>query len=181
MVNIDVDTVRQKIRTCACIRVPERVRVGDDGSLAISSNECVSFDCNILTPRSCPIKMPTGFGSDDAKTQNHCLRGHESDGFIARRDGLVDWLDSPRLKGDNGWACSRHCPSMGLKERAMQSNMLGQTGQGVRNLRIGVDRKYALKGIDSDQAAAIEEALKVACEPWRAYRRRVNAGSYEAR
>ena len=31
----------------------------------------------------------------------------------------------------------------------------------VRNLRIGVDGTYAVKGIDSGQAAALEEALKV--------------------
>ena len=42
-----------------------------------------------------------------------------------------------------------------------RSNVFGQTGQGVRNLRIGVDRTYALKGIDSGQAAALDEALKV--------------------
>ena len=41
------------------------------------------------------------------------------------------------------------------------SNVLGQTGLGVRDIRIGLDRAYALKGIDSGQAAAIEEALKV--------------------
>jgi amidase len=42
-----------------------------------------------------------------------------------------------------------------------RSNVLGQTGQGVRNLRIGVDLAYALEGIDSGQAAALEGALKV--------------------
>ena len=46
-----------------------------------------------------------------------------------------------------------------------RSNVFGQSGQGVRNLRIGVDRPYALKGIDSGQAAAIEEALKVLADP----------------
>ena len=34
-------------------------------------------------------------------------------------------------------------------------------GGGVRGLRVGIDREYALKGIDNGQAAAIEAALKV--------------------
>jgi amidase len=42
-----------------------------------------------------------------------------------------------------------------------QSNVLGQIGLGVKNLRIGLDRTYALKGIDSGQAAALESAIKV--------------------
>jgi len=41
------------------------------------------------------------------------------------------------------------------------SNALGQIDQGVRNVRIGLDRTYALKGIDSGQAAALENAIKV--------------------
>jgi amidase len=41
------------------------------------------------------------------------------------------------------------------------SNVLGQIDRGVRNLRIGLDRGYALKGIDSGQAAALESAVKV--------------------
>jgi len=36
-----------------------------------------------------------------------------------------------------------------------------QLHAGIRGLRIGVDRDYALKGIDSGQAAAIEAALRV--------------------
>jgi amidase len=38
---------------------------------------------------------------------------------------------------------------------------LAQVGQGIEGLRIGIDREYALKGIDAGQAASIEEALKV--------------------
>jgi amidase len=34
-------------------------------------------------------------------------------------------------------------------------------GRGIRGLRIGVDRKYALEGIDQGDAAALEEALRV--------------------
>ena len=41
------------------------------------------------------------------------------------------------------------------------SNVLGQIEQGIRNVRIGLDRNYALKGIDSGQAAALENAIKV--------------------
>jgi amidase len=33
--------------------------------------------------------------------------------------------------------------------------------QGIRNLRIGIDRSYALTGIDKGQAAALEAALDV--------------------
>ena len=41
------------------------------------------------------------------------------------------------------------------------SNVLGQIDQGIKNVRIGLDRTYALKGIDSGQAAALENAIKV--------------------
>jgi amidase len=41
------------------------------------------------------------------------------------------------------------------------SNVLGQINQGINNLRIGLDRTYALKDIDSGQAAALENAIKV--------------------
>jgi amidase len=41
------------------------------------------------------------------------------------------------------------------------SNVLGQINQGIKNLRIGLDRIYALKDIDSGQAAALENAIKV--------------------
>jgi amidase len=41
------------------------------------------------------------------------------------------------------------------------SNVLGQTNHGIKNLRIGLDRTYALKDIDSGQAAALENAIKV--------------------
>ncbi len=40
-----------------------------------------------------------------------------------------------------------------------QSNVLGQIDQGIKNVRIGLDRTYALKGIDSGQAAALENAI----------------------
>jgi amidase len=40
-------------------------------------------------------------------------------------------------------------------------NVLVQIEQGIKNMRIGLDRTYALKGIDSGQAAALEDAVKV--------------------
>jgi amidase len=41
------------------------------------------------------------------------------------------------------------------------SKVLVQIDQGVKNLRIGLDRGYALSGTDSGQAAALESAVKV--------------------
>jgi amidase len=41
------------------------------------------------------------------------------------------------------------------------SNAHDQIGQGIANVRIGLDRTYALKAIDSGQAAALETAIKV--------------------
>ena len=40
-------------------------------------------------------------------------------------------------------------------------NTLGEIARGVNGLRIGLDREYALAGIDPGQAASIQEALKV--------------------
>jgi len=40
-----------------------------------------------------------------------------ADGFIARRDGSVDWLDSPRLKGDHG---------MGVFYRTIDTCVMGR-------------------------------------------------------
>jgi Asp-tRNA(Asn)/Glu-tRNA(Gln) amidotransferase A subunit family amidase len=40
------------------------------------------------------------------------------------------------------------------------SNVLGQIDQGIKNLRIGLDRTYALEGIDRGQAVALENAVK---------------------
>jgi amidase len=40
-------------------------------------------------------------------------------------------------------------------------NTYGEIGRGVRGLRIGIDREYALEGVDKGDAAALEEALKV--------------------
>ena len=44
---------------------------------------------------------------------------------------------------------------------ASPANTREAMGQGIRGLRIGVDRAYALNGIDKGQAAAIETALTV--------------------
>jgi len=41
------------------------------------------------------------------------------------------------------------------------SSALSPIDQGVRSVRIGLDRTYALKGIDSGQAEALENAIKV--------------------
>ncbi len=41
------------------------------------------------------------------------------------------------------------------------SSTVAQLGQRIDGLRIGIDRDYALKGIDPGQAASIEDALKV--------------------
>jgi Asp-tRNA(Asn)/Glu-tRNA(Gln) amidotransferase A subunit family amidase len=39
--------------------------------------------------------------------------------------------------------------------------VLGQLDRGIAGVRIGVDRSYALRGIDRGQAAALENALQV--------------------
>jgi amidase len=44
---------------------------------------------------------------------------------------------------------------------APPANTSAGLGKGVRGLRIGVDRSYALTGIDAGQAAALQAALKV--------------------
>jgi amidase len=44
---------------------------------------------------------------------------------------------------------------------APPANAFASLGQGIRGLRIGIDRNYALKGIDSGQAKAIDAALGV--------------------
>ncbi len=41
------------------------------------------------------------------------------------------------------------------------ANALKALAEGISGIRIGIDRDYALKGIDPGQAAAIEAALKV--------------------
>ncbi len=46
-----------------------------------------------------------------------------------------------------------------LNERP--ANVLVQNDQGIKNMRIGLDRTYALKGVDSGQAVALEDAVKV--------------------
>jgi amidase len=45
--------------------------------------------------------------------------------------------------------------------REPSQNTLGGLGGGVDGLRIGLDREYALTGVDRGQAGSIEEALKV--------------------
>jgi amidase len=44
---------------------------------------------------------------------------------------------------------------------AAPANAFAALNQGIRGLRIGVDRNYALRGIDAGQAKAIETALQV--------------------
>ena len=40
-------------------------------------------------------------------------------------------------------------------------NAAGEIGRSIAGMRIGIDRKYALEGVDGGDAAAIEEALKI--------------------
>ena len=49
--------------------------------------------------------------------------------------------------------------STSLRESA--PNSYSDIGRGVEGLRIGLDREYALAGVDSGQAASIEQALKL--------------------
>lgn len=49
--------------------------------------------------------------------------------------------------------------STSLREPAPDT--VSELGRSIEGMRIGIDRKYALEGIDSGDAAAIEEALKV--------------------
>ena len=58
-------------------------------------------------------------------------------------------------------AITGHDPQDPTSLNQPTSNVLGQIDQGIKNVRIGLDRTYALKGIDSGQAAALENAVKV--------------------
>ena len=58
-------------------------------------------------------------------------------------------------------AIAGHDPQDSTSLTDPSESAVAQTGQGIDGLRIGIDRAYALKGIDPGQAASIEEALKV--------------------
>lgn len=58
-------------------------------------------------------------------------------------------------------AISGHDPQDPTSLNEPPSNVLGQIDQGIKSLRIGLDRTYSLEAIDSGQAAALENALKV--------------------
>ena len=60
---------------------------------------------------------------------------------------------------------------------AAAPNAFRDRAQGIRGMRIGLDRDYALTGIDAGQAAAIEAALEVLKGLGAADRRRTRAGS----
>ena len=58
-------------------------------------------------------------------------------------------------------AIAGHDPSDPTSLDVPPPNAFRELGQGIRGLRIGIDRKYALERVDKGDAAAIEEALKV--------------------
>lgn len=58
-------------------------------------------------------------------------------------------------------AIAGHDPRDPTSLDAPPPNALRDLGQDIRGVRIGIDRKYALEGVDKGDAAALEEALKV--------------------
>ena len=58
-------------------------------------------------------------------------------------------------------AIAGHDPQDATSLTDPTSSTVAQLGQRIDGLRIGIDRDYALKGIDPGQAASIEDALKV--------------------
>jgi amidase len=58
-------------------------------------------------------------------------------------------------------AIAGHDPGDPTSIDAPPPNAFREVGQSIRGLRIGIDRKYALEGVDKGDAAALEEALKV--------------------
>jgi amidase len=73
-------------------------------------------------------------------------------GSIARQVGDAAILFDAMAGGDRNDSTSLAAPP---------ANAFAGLNQGIRGLRIGVDRNYALKGIDAGQAKAIEAALEV--------------------
>jgi amidase len=73
-------------------------------------------------------------------------------GPIARRVGDVAIMFD---------AIAGHDPRDSTSLRDPVASTTADLSKGVGGLRIGIDRDYALKGIDSGQAAAIEDALKM--------------------
>jgi amidase len=58
-------------------------------------------------------------------------------------------------------AMAGHDPKDATSLTGPAPNAVGQIDQGITGLRIGIDREYALKGLDAGHAASIEDALKV--------------------
>lgn len=58
-------------------------------------------------------------------------------------------------------AIAGHDPGDATSLDAPSPNAFRELGQGIRGLRIGIDRKYAFEGVDNGDASALEEALKV--------------------
>ena len=58
-------------------------------------------------------------------------------------------------------AVAGHDPKDPTSLVVLAPNTVDEIGQGVQGLRIGIDRAYALAGIDSGQVGSIEDALKV--------------------
>ena len=73
-------------------------------------------------------------------------------------------------------AIAGHDPHDSTSLDAPPANTFAGLKQGIRGLRIGIDRNYALKGIDGGQARAIEAALGVIANLGAAARRRRHAG-----
>lgn len=59
-----------------------------------------------------------------------------ADGFIARPDGSVDWLDRPNLKGDHG---------MGAFYRSIDTCVLGRKTYDIMSAKFGMAHGYAGK------------------------------------
>ncbi|HEX3837974.1 MAG TPA: amidase [Steroidobacteraceae bacterium] len=58
-------------------------------------------------------------------------------------------------------AIAGHDPNDPTSLKLPPPNVFAEIGRGARDMRIGIDRKYALEGVDEGNGRAIEEALKV--------------------
>ena len=74
-------------------------------------------------------------------------------------------------------AIAGHDPKDATSLASAPTSATTQIERSISGLRIGIDRDYALQGIDPGQAASIEEALKVLAKPRRTHRRGDHAGS----
>ena len=58
-------------------------------------------------------------------------------------------------------ALTGHDPNDPTSLDVPPSNAAGEVGRDIRGMRIGIDRKYAMEGVDRGDAAALDEALEV--------------------